>query len=70
MLINLINRELMIARRNWVGLAIPLFFFIMVVSLFPFAVSPDAPVLQKMAPGIIWVAALLATLLSLEQFYR
>ncbi|NVK22717.1 MAG: heme exporter protein CcmB [Kangiellaceae bacterium] len=70
MLLTLLKRELMIARRNWIGLAIPVFFFVMVVSLFPFAVSPDAPVLQKIAPGIIWVAALLATLLSLEQFYR
>ncbi|MCW8856704.1 MAG: heme exporter protein CcmB [Kangiella sp.] len=66
----LLKKELMVARRNWIGIVIPLFFFVMVVSLFPFGVSPEAPTLQKIAPGIIWVAALLATLLSLEQFYR
>lgn len=70
MILTLLRRELKIARRNWIGLAIPLLFFIIVVSLFPFAVSPDAPVLQKLAPGVIWVAALLSMLLSLEQFYR
>ncbi|AOE49566.1 heme exporter protein CcmB [Kangiella sediminilitoris] len=70
MILTLLRRELKVARRNWIGLAIPLLFFIIVVSLFPFAVSPDAPVLQKLAPGVIWVAALLSMLLSLEQFYR
>ena len=70
MILTLLKRELKVARRNWIGLAIPLLFFIIVVSLFPFAVSPEAPVLQKLAPGVIWVAALLAMLLSLEQFYR
>ncbi|WP_223670475.1 heme exporter protein CcmB [Kangiella shandongensis] len=70
MIMTLLRRELKVARRNWIGLAIPLLFFIIVVSLFPFAVSPDAPVLQQLAPGVIWVAALLSMLLSLEQFYR
>lgn len=67
---SLVKRELLIARRNWVGIAIPLFFFVMVVSLYPFALTPDALTLQKLAPGIVWVSALLATLLSLELFYR
>lgn len=70
MLSTLLKRELMLARRNWVAILIPWFFFIMVVSLFPFAVSPEAEFLQKIAPGVIWVSALLATLLSLDLFYR
>ncbi|NVJ67976.1 MAG: heme exporter protein CcmB [Gammaproteobacteria bacterium] len=70
MFLTLLKRELMLARRNWVAILIPLFFFVMVVSLFPFAVSPEAEFLQQIAPGVIWVAALLATLLSLDLFYR
>ncbi|MRX26562.1 heme exporter protein CcmB [Kangiella sp. HZ709] len=70
MFITLLKRELMLARRNWVAVLIPLFFFIMVVSLFPFAVSPEAEFLRQIAPGVIWVSALLATLLSLDFFYR
>ncbi len=70
MFATLLKRELMLARRNWVAILIPLFFFVIVVSLFPFAVSPEAPMLQQIAPGVIWVAALLSTLLSLDLFYR
>ncbi len=70
MFFTLLKRELMLARRNWVAILIPLFFFVMVVVLFPFAISPEAEFLQKIAPGVIWVAALLATLLSLDLFYR
>jgi heme exporter protein B len=42
----------------------------MVVSLFPLGVSPEAKVLQTLAPGVIWVAALLAALLSLDSLFR
>lgn len=70
MFFTLLKRELMLARRNWVAILIPVFFFIMVVSLFPFAVSPEAEFLQQIAPGVIWIAALLSTLLSLDLFYR
>ncbi len=70
MFATLLKRELMLARRNWVGILIPLFFFVMVVSLFPFAVSPEAEFLQQIAAGVVWVAALLSVLLSLDMFYR
>jgi heme exporter protein B len=48
----------------------PLIFFLMVASLFPLGVGPEAAVLRQIAPGIVWVAALLATLLSLEALFR
>ncbi len=70
MFLTLLKRELMLARRNWVAVLIPLFFFVIVVSLFPFAVSPEAEFLQQIAAGVVWVAALLAVLLSLDLFYR
>ncbi len=66
----LLRREIAIAGRNKAAILIPLVFFVLVTSLFPFAVSPDADQLALLAPGVIWVAALLATLLSLEHFYQ
>lgn len=46
-----------------------LFFFVIVVSLFPLGVSPELEVLRGIAPGVIWVAALLATMLSLGRLF-
>ncbi len=65
-----IRRELVMAIRRPSDLMNPLFFFIMVTSLFPLAVSPSADTLQLIAPGVIWVAALLATLMSMEALFR
>src|SRR5579872_7134745 len=48
----------------------PLLFFIIVVTLFPLAIGPDQSLLEKMAPGIIWVTALLAILLSIGNLFR
>lgn len=48
----------------------PLLFFIIVVTLFPLAVGPDELLLEKIAPGIIWVAALLAILLSIGNLFH
>ncbi len=46
-----------------------LFFFIIVVSLFPLGIGPDKSLLRAIAPGILWVAALLATMLSLNRLF-
>ncbi len=54
----------MIARSPAIWL--PVMFFVLVAALFPFAVGPDARLLARIAPGIIWVAALLASLLPVE----
>ncbi|MEN9848256.1 MAG: hypothetical protein RL368_996 [Pseudomonadota bacterium] len=66
----LLKRDLLLAYRRRSELANPLLFFVMVVSLFPLGVSPESKVLQTIAPGIIWVAALLAALLSLDTLFR
>lgn len=66
----LLNRDLLLAYRNRSELANPMLFFIIVVSLFPLAVSPESEKLSIMAAGVIWVAALLATLLSIERIFR
>lgn len=66
----LLQRELKLAWRRPAELANPLAFFLLVVSLFPFAVSPEPSDLAKIAPGVLWVAALFANMLTLELFYR
>jgi heme exporter protein B len=60
----LIQRELMLAWRSKMDLALVPLFFVMVVSLFPLALGPDTAQLQRMGAGVIWVAALLASLLA------
>jgi heme exporter protein B len=65
MVLALIRRDLgLIARSPAVWL--PVMFFVLVAALLPFAVGPDARLLARIAPGIIWVAALLAALLPVE----
>ena len=56
--------------RRKIDLINPLLFFMMVVTLFPLGVTPDLEKLSMLAPGIIWVAALLSTLLSLDMMFR
>lgn len=63
-------RDLTIAYRRKQDLANPLVFFIIVVSLFPLGVSPDKSFLQDAGAGVVWVAALLATLLSLDGLFK
>ena len=66
----LLRRDLLITYRNRAQAINPLLFFVLVVILFPFGVGPDVTLLKTMAPGIIWVAALLAALLSLDSIFR
>jgi len=66
----ILRRDLLLAARGHTELALPLLFYVLVVTLVPLAVSPDAATLANLAPGIIWVGALLATLLSLDRLFR
>jgi heme exporter protein B len=66
----LVRRDLLLAVRRRGELANPVLFFVLVVSLFPLGVGPEQSLLRTLAPGVIWVAALLATLLSLERMFR
>ncbi|RRJ84411.1 heme exporter protein CcmB [Aestuariirhabdus litorea] len=65
-----LKRDLRLALRNQSDLVNPLIFFVMVATLFPLGVTPDKEFLSQIATGIIWVAALLATLLSLDAMFR
>jgi heme exporter protein B len=63
-------RELTVAFRRWSDVALPIVFFVIVCVLFPLAIGQDAATLRAVGPGAIWVAALLATLLSLNSLFR
>lgn len=64
-----IGRDLLLAFRRRSDVLTTLFFFIIVVTLFPLGVGPEAGLLQTMAPGILWVAALLASMLGLGRLF-
>jgi len=66
----ILERDLLLAVRGRGEIANPLLFFVIVVSLFPMGVSPERDTLRLLAPGVIWVAALLSTLLSLDNMFR
>ena len=64
-----ISRDLTLAMRRRADVLTTLIFFVMVVSLFPLAVGSEIDLLRKMAPGVVWVAALLASMLSLGRMF-
>ena len=69
-LLAVVRRDLRIAFRRLPDLASPLMFFAIVITLFPLAISPEAAVLRQIGPGVLWVGALLATLLALNILFR
>jgi heme exporter protein B len=66
----LLTRDLTLAVRNRGELVNPLLFYIIVAALFPLGVTSDPRTLATMAAGVLWIAALLATLLSLDNLFR
>jgi heme exporter protein B len=68
--VTVLTRELRLAWRRWDQLLQPLLFFIIVTMLFPLATSSDLNELRRMGPGVVWVAAMLASLLALEYLFR
>ena len=66
----MIRHDLAMAFRRWSDLTMPPVFFAIVCTLFPLAIGQDKALLLVVGPGAIWVAALLATLLSLNTLFR
>lgn len=62
-------RDLRLAARRRVEVLLPLVFFLVASSLFPFGVGPEPQTLREIAPGIVWVCALLSAMLSLTSLY-
>lgn len=65
-----IARDLRLAVRHWDQVIQPLIFFAIITTLFPLAISPALDELRRIAPGVVWVAAMLASLLALESLFR
>ncbi|MDH5300661.1 MAG: heme exporter protein CcmB [Gammaproteobacteria bacterium] len=65
----LLWRDLTLAMRRKSEVLTTLFFFVIVVSLFPLGVGPELQTLEEIAPGVLWVAALLASMLSLNRLF-
>ncbi|MBF0257117.1 MAG: heme exporter protein CcmB [Gammaproteobacteria bacterium] len=65
----IIRRDLLLAMRRRSDLFTTLFFFVIVVSLFPLGIGPELNTLRLIAPGVVWVAALLASMLALERLF-
>ncbi|HMW24049.1 MAG TPA: heme exporter protein CcmB [Burkholderiaceae bacterium] len=63
------RRDLLLALRRQSEVLTALFFFVIVCSLFPLGIGPEPALLRKIAPGVLWVAALLATLLGLPRLF-
>jgi heme exporter protein B len=69
-MIALLIRDLRLAMRAGGGFGLGLAFFLIVTVLVPFGVGPESATLSKIAPGILWVGALLACLLSLDRIFQ
>jgi heme exporter protein B len=63
------RRDLLLAMRRRSEVLTALFFFVIVTSLFPLGIGPEPAMLRKIAPGVLWVGALLATMLGLQRMF-
>lgn len=66
----IIRRDLLLALRRRSEIANPLLFFVLVITLFPLGLGARPQLIQAIAPGVIWVSALLAAMLSLDSLFR
>jgi heme exporter protein B len=66
----LVRRDIRLAGRVGGGAELGLLFFLIVIAVVPFAAGPDTPLLARIAPAMIWIAALLATLLGLDRLFQ
>lgn len=64
-----VMRDLLLAMRHRSDILTTLFFFVIAISLFPLGVGPELDTLREIAPGVFWVAALLASMLALERLF-
>jgi heme exporter protein B len=69
LLLAVARRDLLLARRRQVEALLPLAFFVVAAGLFPIGVGPEPQTLRQIAPGVVWVCALLAAMLSVTQMF-
>lgn len=66
----IVGRDIGLAVRGGIGSLVAVVFFVIAVALFPLGVGPELNLLNRIAPGVLWVCALLATMLSLDSLFR
>ena len=66
----IVGRDIGLAIRGGIGSLVAVVFFVIAVALFPLGVGPELNLLNRIAPGVLWVCALLATMLSLDSLFR
>ncbi|MCU7916935.1 MAG: heme exporter protein CcmB [Candidatus Thiodiazotropha sp. (ex Dulcina madagascariensis)] len=66
----LLKRDLVLAYRRRAEMVNPMLFFVLVTAMFPLGIGNDPKLIEAVGPGVIWVAALLAALLSLDSMFR
>ena len=69
LLLAVARRDLLLARRRRIEALLPLGFFVVAASLFPIGVGPEPQTLRQIGPGVVWVCALLAAMLSVTQMF-
>jgi heme exporter protein B len=67
--LGVMRRDLLLAMRRKSDALAPVFFFVVVASLFPLGLGPEPELLRRIGPGVLWVGALLATMLSLARLF-
>lgn len=67
--LSVMRRDLLVVMRRKSEVLTALFFFVIVSSLYPLGIGPEPALLRKIAPGVLWVAALLATMLGLQRMF-
>lgn len=66
----IVRRDLTLAMRQGGDALMAVMFFVIAVTLFPFGIGPETQILSRISAGVVWVVALLATLLSLERLFQ
>lgn len=65
-----LKRDLRLARRAGAGASLGLMFFLVLIAIVPFAIGADQKLISRLAPALLWIAALLATLLGLDRLFQ
>lgn len=68
--LTIVRRDIGLAVRGGIGSLVAVVFFVIAVALFPLGVGPELNLLTRIAPGVLWVCAMLATMLSLDSLFR
>lgn len=68
--LSIIGRDVRLSMRHGSATTMVMGFFVMVITMFPFAIGPEQNILQRVSVGVIWVAALLSCLLSLDRMFQ